>query len=78
MATCLQRNRLQKTALPAFAKCMLVALPQLKSASHLGRALSSLGLQDTFRVMSENIQGLPWWSSGKDSALPMQGPRLDS
>ena len=53
MAACLQGNRLQKTALPAFAKCMLVACLSSKVLPIDEHSLSSVGLQDAFRVMSE-------------------------
>ena len=34
--------------------------------------------QKTIKSVSEDVEGLPWWSSEWDSALPMQGARVPS
>ena len=43
-----------------------------------GVAKSQTQLSERKTTMSRNRQGLPWWSSDYDSALPLQGALVQS
>ena len=42
------------------------------------KSYSSFDFFQLFEYVKTILRGLPWWSSGQDSALPMQGARVRS